>query len=283
LVPVAAVAMIAIAFSFAPVRTFAADILNIFRVKNIEVVSFSPQDMQQMEQQMKKVGGENGGVANIENFGKIESSGFKQPAEMSMEDAQKVAGFALKLPEQIDGQVRDAKVEVINGSKMSFTLDVKKANKMIAVYGGDVLLPEELDGKTFSIKIPTGVAANYQKVGGMITVAQAESPEMVVPDGVDPDAVRNVLLSLPMVPENVRQQLEAIEDWKQTLVIPNIGGSSQEVDVNGAKGVFMKPPVEKGIGQNENASLLWQSDGIVYMVGGNLDLAKAQDIAASMK
>jgi hypothetical protein len=279
LVPVAAVAVITIALSFAPVRSFAADILNIFRVEKIETVTISTDDMRHMERQMGKLGSENGGIADLKNFGKIESTGFRAPEDMNLADAEKAAGFELKLPAGIDASAETSKAQVQIGSEVSFTLDVKKANKLIESSYGNVLLPDELDGKKFTIKIPTVVAIKYEKTGNGIMVAQAKSPEMIMPDGVDPLVVRSVLLNLPMLPENIKKQLVAIQDWKHTLIIPNIEGSSQDVDVNGTQGVFIQPPKKDG---GENV-LIWQKDGIVFAIGGKFDLEGAQDIAAAMK
>jgi hypothetical protein len=289
LIPVAAVAAVTIALSFAPVRSFAAEVLNIFRVEKMEVVTISPEDVQQMEKQMKKLDGKNGGMADIKNFGKIESTGFERTAkDMTIADAEKVAGFKLNLPAEIGDSAQKPTARVTKGSEVSLTLNVAKANKMIESFGGQLLLPDELDGKKFTIKVPTVVEADYSKSGDKIMIAQGKSPELVLPDGVDPLAVRSALLSIPMIPDNIKQQIEAIQDWKHTLIIPNVNGSSQKVDVNGTEGVFIQPPkdmkdVKGGAKVGNEGGLVWQKDGIIYAVGGNIDLAQAQEIAASMK
>jgi hypothetical protein len=292
LIPVAAVAMVAIALSFAPVRSFAADLLNVFRVKNIEVVTVSPEDIQQMEKQMKKLDGKNGGMADIKNFGKIESTGFNNAAEdMTIAEAEKAAGFKLSLPAKIGAGEQEPTVRVTKGSEVSLTLDVAKANGMIESFGGQLLLPDELDGKKFTIKIPTMVETDYSKTGDNVMIAQGRSPELVLPDGVDPLAVRSALLSIPMIPDNIKQQIEAIQDWKHTLIIPNVNGSSQNGDVNGTEGVFIQSPKDvedvkdgaKAGNPNEGSALIWQKDGIIYAVGGNIGLAEKQEIAASLK
>jgi hypothetical protein len=286
LMPVAAVAAITIALSFAPVRSFAADLLNIFRVEKMEVVTVSPEDVQQMEQQMKKLDGKNGGMADIKNFGKIESTGFNRATEdMTIADAEKAAGFDLSLPAKIGDRAQEPMANVTKGSEVSLTLDIAKANKMIESFGGEMVLPNELDGKKFTIRIPTVVAVDYSKTGDKVMIAQGRSPELVLPDGVDPLAVRSALLSIPMIPDNIKQQIEAIQDWKHTLIIPNVNGSSQKVDVNGTEGVFIQPPKDvKGVAKAGNeGGLIWQKDGIIYAVGGNIDLAQAQEIAASLK
>ena len=276
LVPLAAVAVLAMALSFAPVRGVAADFLNIFRVQNVEVITISPDDMHALQ----RLGEEGGGKVDIENLGKIESSGFTQPEQVTMNAAKEAVDFDLKLPQGLTGY-NEPSYNVQKGFTTSFTLDVDKANEVFKSFGATQLLPGALDGKKFTAKMPTVVMANYPKDnGGLVVIGQARSPEFILPAGVDADAVRDVLLSLPVLPENIRKQLEAVKDWRNTLIIPNIDGSAKEVKVGDAEGVFITPPKEHAAG---DSALVWQQDGVIYGISGQLDLAAAQEIAASLK
>ncbi|MDI6816922.1 MAG: zf-HC2 domain-containing protein [Actinomycetota bacterium] len=276
LVPLAAVAVLAMALSFAPVRGLAADFLNIFRVQNVEVITISPEDMHALQ----RLGEEGGGKVDIENLGKIESGGFTQPEQVTMNAAKEAVDFDLKLPQGLTGY-NEPSYNVQKGFATSFTLDVDKANEVFKSFGATQLLPGALDGKKFTAKMPTVVIVNYPKEnGGMVVIGQARSPEFILPAGVDADAVRDVLLSLPALPENIRKQLEAVKDWRNTLIIPNIDGSAKEVKVGDAEGVFITPPREHAEG---DSALVWQRDGVIYGISGQLDLAAAQEIAASLK
>jgi len=276
LVPVAAVAVLAIALSLAPVRGIAADFLNIFRVQNVEVITISPGDMDEL----RKLGEEGRGMVDIENLGKIETSGHTPPAQVSFKAAKDAVDFELKQPGGMDGYSAPS-FTLQKGFSTSFTLDVDKANEIFKSFGAAELLPKALDGERFTAKMPTVVMANYSKnSGGMVSIGQARSPEFILPAGVDADAVRDVLLSLPVLPENIRRQLMAIKDWRNTLIIPNIDGSAQEVKVGSEDGVFVTPAPEHAYG---DSALIWQKDGVIYMVSGQLDLVAAQEIAASMR
>ncbi|MFA4886310.1 MAG: DUF4367 domain-containing protein, partial [Desulfotomaculaceae bacterium] len=74
----------------------------------------------------------------------------------------------------------------------------------------------------------------------------------------------------------------SINDWQHTFIVPNIGGSSQEVDVAGVQGVFIKTPQGEANG-SEISSLVWQKAGVVYTVSGNLTVEQALTIANSMQ
>lgn len=285
LVPLAITAILAISFGFTPVREAAADLLNIFRVQKVEVIKISPSDMAKLQ----GLSGLYGGKVDIENFGKIETDGFRPPMmTQSLSEAQKAVDFKLKLPVVAEGDA-NPKFIISNGSTSSFTLDVEKANEMIKSLNGKVLLPVELDGKKFTVRTPVVVVANYPRDNLMpLSVMQARTPEFVFPEGVDPDVVRDALLDIPIIPENIKTQLKGIEDWKHTLPIPSVEGQTeaQEVTVNGAEGAFIIYNYQHvpGEGPATEGTLLWQDNVVIRGVSGQgLDLAKAQEIAASMR
>jgi hypothetical protein len=132
--------------------------------------------------------------------------------------------------------------------------------------------------------VPDAVSARYQTPDGSgeLFLAQARSPEIQVPSGVDENAVRDALLSIPVLPENLRKQLAAINDWQHTLLVPNINGSTTQVTVNGEEGVFIRSNAGSGHGQTN--SLVWHDNGVIRMLcGNNLALEQATAIASSMK
>ncbi len=275
LVPLAAVAAIAVALSFTPVRKAAADLLNIFRVQKVQTINITQQDLTEMRKASRL-----GGRVDIKNFGKFETTGYREPRTVSYADAKAAVDFNLTIPEQVTGY-GSPEFKVQDGFTNSFTLDVKKANDLIKSFGGTQLLPTALDGKKFTAKMPTTVIATYPKEGGEpLTIAQLRSPELILPDGVNANEVRDVLLSLPILPNSVRTQLKAIKDWRYTLPIPSVDGSSKEVTVNGAGGAFITPPKDA---QTDENVLLWQKNGIINAVAGRISLGDAQGIASLMK
>ena len=285
LVPLAAAVAVAVALSFAPVRTAMADFLNVFRVDKVNTITITEKDISELRKATN-----NGGNVDIKNFGKIETSGFGRhaPQETTLDGAKKAADFKLKLPENIEG-AGAPHFSAIQGTSTSLTLDVEKANGIIKSFGGKSLLPAGLDGKKFTMTTSAAIMANYPRENATpITIVQSKSPEFVFPAGVDPNVVRDVLLSLPILPDGIRQQLEKINDWQHTLPIPAVEGytKTEQVKVNGANGVFMTTDKvrNKRINGNNANTLIWQNNGIVYGISGeNMGLAQAQAIAASMK
>jgi hypothetical protein len=166
---------------------------------------------------------------------------------------------------------------------MSLTLDVDRVNAMIQSLNGPKLLPRELDGETFVVNYPNSLSVEYGTAPGRtpISLLQMRSPELQVPDKVNVDAVRDALLSLPIWPERIRTQLAGINDWRNTLIIPDAGQNS-EVLVRGYPGLYIsgQNPNHAGLDQ---AGLIWSESGLVYGLYGSFTQEQALQLAESMR
>ncbi|MGC7845848.1 anti-sigma factor family protein [Desulforudis sp. 1088] len=271
----ATVLALALPFSYAPVRSFAAELLTIFRVERIQVIDISPETLAQLEDAFRN----GNGTVNIENFGRVTCSGSHELREVSREEAGKAADFKIKLPAAAGYE--NPSFGLLPESTVTLTLDVDKVNSFLQLTGSTTLLPDFLDGKDFSLRIPTVVVAEYDLADGRrIAVAQGRSPELIVPEGTDVFALRDALLSIPALPSSIRNQLAAVTDWQHTVLIPNIQGSSQEVSVNGRQGVFI---ADEDSGPSWSG-LIWPEDGVLYVIAGdNLSLTEGQTLAGTLK
>lgn len=99
-----------------------------------------------------------------------------------------------------------------------------------------------------------------------VELSQMLSPTIVWPEGVDPRQLGMALLQALGLSEADAQRLSRTIDWTSTLVIPlptNIA-SFREVEVDGANGVM----IESASGNSGESAILWQRDGILYVVSG---------------
>lgn len=260
--------------AFSPVSSMASEFLTIFRVEKVQVISITPEDMLQMDKIMK----EGAGGVDIRNFGKVKVSGRQEMVPVTLEQARSAVDFDLKVP-ALAGYGKPA-LKKIAGSSVSLTLDVNGVNAALKVFGGKERLPEELNGKEFTLAVPTGITAEYSGPAGKIMLAQARGPSVQTTSGVDVKAIRQALLGIPALPENFRRQLAAVEDWQHTALIPLPAGQHTEVQVNGTGGVFIK----EGNGQSPVNVLVWQKNGVIHALAGqNMQQDKALEIAAKMK
>lgn len=171
----------------------------------------------------------------------------------------------------------------MSGSTLNFTLDTQKTNDILKSFGATTLLPDTLNGKTFTAKIPVVISATYDGPENL-TITQTRSPQLTAPSDTDINTIRDAILALPFLPDDLSRQLAAINDWQHTFVVPNLNGSTQTIKVAGASGVFIAAPQESQMPKHAvSNALIWQKGGVIYAITGNLTLEQSLIVANSMK
>jgi hypothetical protein len=285
----AAIVLVLSAMAFTPVRSMAAGLLKVFRVQNVQTIDLSQADMQNISAALKS--GE--GHIDLKSMGEVWIDGAgSQPKQVTLGEAQAAVDFPVKLP---SGMPAEPKISLQQAQTYRFKLNVAAINKALKYYGSDQTLPSSIDGKVFSVEVPAIVLAEYTDptltssnpdIPQQIAVGQARSPELVVPDGVNAAELRSVLLSLPFIPQSVRDQLAAMTDWESTLVIPNVGGSSRSISLDGVRAVVVRPegPFVEGRNGGElpaTTTVIWNDNGVVRGVGGPINEETAINLAKS--
>jgi len=306
---VAAVTIIAGSLAFAPVRSMAAQFLQVFRAEKLATVSISVSELQEIRAAVEK----GAGTVDLDIFGKIEFEGRKEIRKAPLADIKNEAGFAVREPAWLPEDYALAEAQMTLPFAVRFDLDVPKVNQLITTLGGVKMLPEDVAGKSFSLAFPEIVSIAYHKGdGAAITVSQGKSPEVSVDEGVDVRELRAAVLDLPIISDSLKRQIAQVEDWEHTLIVPNVEGTTQEVAVKGNKGVFVdngpaaqvKARVKEGARSEVasgsvtlqsddliveggsggyNTTLIWNENGLVYSLSGAKDLDTALKIAESMR
>ncbi|BCV21022.1 anti-sigma factor family protein [Moorella sp. Hama-1] len=282
----AAVLALALFLSWAPGRSLAAQFLNVFRMEKIQVVKITPEDMAQLEQLFQGQGGE----VDIKNIGRVE---VKDKAEFKVKQVEPdqvaaLSGLQFDLPPTLAGRERMA-INVEQSPTVTFTPDVEKLNSYLQKHGG-VLLPADLAGKSFTLSIPPLVRADYGRrpfqPGQGFTIYAARDLTIDAPQGVDLVTLRQALLNLPFLPENLRRQLAAINDWQRTLPIPETQGmAAREITVNGNQGVYFTSttPTNYPNGKVQDSVILAWRQGNGWRAISGLSLDEALRVAAEVK
>jgi hypothetical protein len=270
---------IAVALSFAPVRAAGGRFLSIFRVSRFEMIDVTPADLGRIEATIR----EGAGAVDIGNLGKMEYRSSGPQGLVSVDEARLAVDFQLRLPERLPQGWQLQGLQSAAGGVLSLTLDVDKVNAVLKSFGGTKMLPAALDGQTFTVTIPVVISAQYGRPNGMHLI-QARSPELRLPGDASANAVRDAILALPFLPETVRRQVASVNDWQHTFLIPNMQGSTQEVAVDGTRGVFATVPAEyQGKVPGVSNALVWEKAGVVYAVVGGFSLEQGLQIADSMR
>ncbi len=272
----------ALLFTLPPVQTAASSFLSVFRVNKFVAIAVDPSSLPNL--------------ASPSDLGTLKTTGDHSMKQVTLAEAQSAAGFTMRTPATLPGNLEATpRSTMTTGAfSMTFTPDLKKVRAYLTSIGAsNVKLPDKLDGAPITVQMSPSIALLYTEKGGIdrapdgtlrpvagqkfLYVGATSSPTVNVPDGVDVDQVRSQLLSVPGLPADLVNQLKSIDDWRNTVVVPVVKGKSRDVTVQGSQGVLIQ---ENG-GPGE--TLLWQKDGMVYTMTGNVSESEILAAANSMK
>jgi hypothetical protein len=273
-VGVSVITALAVAFSFAPVRAWAADFLGLFRVQRIAVLEIDPANLER--------------YSSLNDFGPRIESFFAETAVIkgggepqtvdSAEAAEQAAGYAVRLPVAL-GQ--PSRLLVQPGLNIALQVDLARAQAILDELGrADIRLPESLDGETVTFDIPTSVTALYNcpemEAAGQgeyntecVAFAQLPSPTVQAPDDLDVVQLAQAMLEFTgLSPEQARKLSQRI-DWTTTLVVPVPTADGMEyfdVTVDGVPGTLIRD--QSNSRYPGRYILLWVKDGMLYSLTG---------------
>lgn len=229
--------------SIPAVQTAAANLLQIFRVEQVDTLTMTPGDMQKIEQAITN--GE--GSFDIKDFGSVKSVGKSGSYKIGSADLAKLE-FSVKVPALTDES--EAEYSLQKTPVVEIKPNVEKVNELLKSLGSTYKLPAALDGQTCKITMGDALVSTYREYELM----QGPAPEVEVPDGVSVKEVARAMVALPIWPDNIRTQLESVGDWEHTLLIP--AENAKKVNINGTTGVLLNNKTYR--------TLIWQGNGMLY-------------------
>jgi hypothetical protein len=180
------------------------------------------------------------GEVDIRNFGRVRVEHPPDAAwivEADPTQVESLSGLSLNLPATLAGRER-TEIIIEKPPVITFTPDVENLNNYLRTHS-NVLLPRDLAGQSITFNIPPLVRAQYGQTGKGFAIYAARALTIEAPQDFDLASLRQALLRLPFLPENLRRQLADIEDWRHTLPIPETRAMGvTEVSVNGNQGVY---------------------------------------------
>ncbi len=262
-------------------QTAAAAFLAQFRSQRFAVVTVDPAQKQ-------------GGLAQLERLGTVQGDRPSKRAEevASVEEASRRVGFAVKqadpatLPTSV---TKTPKVAVMPSHEARFTFDQDKARAYFqSINRPDVALPDRFHGASLVVAVPAAALLTYERVddpglaskhGPGLLIGQARELTVRVEGNVTLDELRTFLLGLPGLPPELKRQVEAIQDWRNTLPIPVPADQVnwREVTIAGGQGLILAE--NTGLG----SAAIWQRDGRVAGIAGSLKVDELQRVADGLR
>ncbi|RBY94655.1 hypothetical protein DQ244_05040 [Blastococcus sp. TBT05-19] len=247
----------------------ANDWLPIFQAEQIDPIAVTSADLVQ--------------IPDLSAYGDLQVVREPEPEQVAdAAAAEERTGLAVpevgELPEGVTG---DPTYQAAGVLEATFTFSAAKAAQAAAAEG-EVLppTPAGLDGSRLRLQAGPGVAAMWAQPTGVPTlvVARVGAPT-VASSGVPFETVRDHLLSLPGLPENVAQQLRGLAADAGTLPLPVPAElvTSSTADVDGAEATVLTS--RDGL----FAGVVWVEDGVMTGVAGTLSADELLQVARGLR
>lgn len=198
--------------------------------------------------------------------------------------AQKQTGLPVLLPASFPtGVSGPASYAVVPNATASMTFDAARLQASAARNGVHIRpMPASINGSTLVVNVGPSlieawglVATNTQMQMPTLVIAQTRVPT-VDSTGATVTQIEDYVLSQPGVPPDVKAQIKLIKDPSTTLPIPIPQGfaTTENVQVNGVQGLLIKAVL--------GAAVVWEKNGVIYAVGGQLTPDQVLAIATSL-
>lgn len=276
---ICAAATLVLAFITTPLGTYASGMLAIFRPTQFAPINVSSSDLKSMQQ-----------AASLNAYGSFHETTARKRIAVTREQAAKATGYTIRIPHDVPAAVGSVPtlLSVQPGGTLTFTFDSKKARAMKA----SVAVPKRLDGSSVVIISHPLVMKVYgyrsHDVSAAGKRASLNGPkmtyvEMAIPEvrskGATLAELESFILSQPQISPEVKAQFEAITDPSHTLPVP------VQIDKRTATTVLVDGVSGLAIGDNTGvgAGIMWQKNGMLYIVSGGFKLDELVAVANSLR
>lgn len=257
----AAAVMVIGALTIPQVQAATNDLLQLFRVEKVQMVEFNQQDINDIKNFLQSG---NLGQKDLKDLGKITVDAPKGAKHVSYASAEQAKQAGLTVASVPSGY-QISHIDVSPVSAIHLQLNIDKVNAMLKDLGSNQTFDPSLNNQTITITWPQETTTQFVSSGQPNTsvswryTTDSQAPKLEVPTGVDVNQLRSTVLSLPFIPDHIKQQLAGIQDWQNTLPIPVMQGqqNEQKITVNGQEGLFTGSP------DSTDGQLIWQKDNHV--------------------
>jgi hypothetical protein len=186
-----------------------------------------------------------------------------------------------------------------------FTADAGKLRSLLeALDIRDLDVPQNIDGKSVTVRKPPVVVEQFVSENRRATLLQARNPEVELPAGVNLAQLAEIGMRIIGVDRAQARRLAETVDWHSTLLVPVPPNASsfRSVEVNGNPGLIVttkgafdaggSQPAPGGSGgvsdsrpggkQRDCAVVLWSENTRVFALVGDLNDVEMMQMAESV-
>jgi len=226
-----------------------------FRIQHMVGVGISADDLAAISSVLDHGSPEGDRSFDLAQYGSLTESGGGETRTVTWDEASRQMGAPLLRPENAAAPTYQPAGTLI------FTLNVQAVNRLLTRLGSAGTLPEAADSKAIRLYIPAGVVTSGTLAGKPVKLLQFGKPELTMENGIDAAAIREAVLSLPVLPDSLRTKLAAIGDWQSTLPVPAREGSSANLRFDGHDAILSVDGQER--------YLLWLDESRMVLLSGD--------------
>jgi len=276
----AALVLLVLILAFPRTRALAGELLNLFRVRQVQVV---PVDFTGLEQLTGDGALGNQFTELISDSVDMQQEPGEPVAAASAEEASQLAGFNVRIP----AGMTPSQINVTSGAALSLILDRSKVQALLDEAGrSDLVLPASVDGAEISVDIPASVSVAFgtcprpgsgepgnneqstteRRYPDCVILAQIPSPSVNAPADLDIEALARIGLEFTGMSPEEAAELTSTVNWTSTLLvpIPRDAAIHEQVSVDGVTGTL----IQRSSDETPQFALLWVKDGIIYAISG---------------
>jgi hypothetical protein len=272
LATIAAVVAVLSLLALPPVRAAANDLLSIFRVQKVVFLPIDPARLQQLAK-----------LDFDKNTLFVAKPTVEHPAPpravASAGEAASAVGEAVEQPSTFPSTPLTTEFKVSGPSRMQFQINAAAAREVLQLMGiDDVTIPDALGARPIVVDVPALAITRYHGLNYDITLHQARSPNVALPEGVNLAQLGKAALRLlGMTPEQAEATSQGI-DWNNTLIFPfpKDTNNIRQVTINGENGLL----ASGGARGAQHWQLYWQRGGKLYMLEASGSMRDDNMVAA---
>jgi hypothetical protein len=256
-------------------RASAQAFLDLFRVAHVAAVPVNVDRLNQLTQRGLDISSMIGSqVEVLAEPGPVQV--YALPAH-----AAAAAGLTLREPTILPPGLVLVRTEMKGERAARVKADISKLQEVLtALEINDVAVPQGLDGKTATIRVPPIVRTVYANGKQEVSLFQARSPEVTLPPGLDLPPLAEIGLRIAGLGSGEAHTLAQAIDWRSTLLVPIPAGAAtfRQIDLQGNRGLFIEPASQRG-----PRGVMWSRDGAIYAMTGAIGSETLLQIAASVR
>ncbi len=213
-----------------PVQTFALDALSIFRVSDVKTLEITVADLQEGIQNFTALKDKEVEIdKGTPHKPLINVLSKEKPEIKTLATTRDFTAFRLKLPKKLESQKPE--ISAVDPHAVKFTINTEGSNEVLQTLGSPALLPSSLNNVEMSLNIPAAAFVKYEDVLFFAT----QKPALTASDTTK-EELKNVMLQMPFIPNNIRQQLVNIDLDSSDIYLPVLVGLGREIDLGGRIG-----------------------------------------------